>query len=350
MRIQTVSSVVAVLLLLACGKPGEVPQGEAQTLSWQTVETGSTASLRGLSAVDRSTAWVTGTEGTILRTTDGGESWQQIVIPGTEELDFRDVEAFDGQTAVVMTAGQPARFYRTVEKDGATFELVHESPYEAAFFDSIAFWDQNRGLAFSDPVDGRFLILKTEDGGRSWQEVAETALPAPVEGEAGFAASGSNVAVGPGGRAWMGTGGAAARVLRSTDFGETWKAVETPLLDGEPSAGVFSVAFRDELRGIAAGGDYQAPESTGGTLAWTEDGGKSWTAATTPPPSGHRAAVVFAKPDLWISAGRAGCDLSRDGGRTWEKLSEEGYYTLDVGRDGTVWAAGSDGRVARLRP
>jgi len=317
---------------------------------WRTIETGSDASLRGLFALDASRAWATGSDGTVLTTSDGGTSWMPVQVPGTEALDFRDVELFDDGGAVLMTAGQPARLYR-VESGASSVVLAHESPHAGAFFDAVAFWDDKRGLAFSDPVDGGFLVLATGDGGRSWQELDAGVLPAPLPGEAGFAASGSNLAVGEGGLAWIGTGGSAARVVRSADFGASWAVVETAMNLEAGTAGIFSVDFRDSAHGVAAGGDYQVPEGTAGTLSWSADGGANWEAASVPPPSGHRAAVRFVpgRPvPTWISVGRAGSDLSTDDGRTWQRFSEVGFYSLSVGGDGSVWAAGSDGRVARL--
>ncbi len=250
-----------ILLTLSALRPvpagaQEHSAGVAAGLTWKLFETGSTASLRGLSALDAKTAWATGTGGTVLSTTDGGGTWSRVVIPGAEELDFRDVELFADGSAVLMTAGQPARLYRVDAGDGAV-ALAHESLHETAFFDAVAFWDAEHGLAFSDPVDGRFLVLRTEDGGRSWRELSPDGFPPPVEGEAGFAASGSNLAVGAGGLAWIGTGGSAARVLRSSDFGVTWEVTDAPMHLEEPTAGIFSIAFRDSRNGIAAGGDYR---------------------------------------------------------------------------------------------
>jgi len=351
-----VASQVLVLAALsgACTQPTEPPPDTPPPPpqpSWVSVDTGTDASLRGLSAVDGQVAWASGTGGTVLRTEDGGATWNQLADPSGEALDFRDVEAFDATTAVLMTAGQPARFYRT-EDGGVTYSLSHQSSHTEAFFDSMAFWDTERGLAYSDPVDGHFLVLETADGGRSWNALEVDNLPPPREGEAGFAASGSMVAVGPDGLAWIGTGGSAARVLRTEDFGATWEVFETPVRhDGEGSAGIFSIAFRDGLHGLAAGGDYRLPEDTTANLAWTADGGATWTLAD-PPPSGHRAAVVSISDQptpSWITVGRAGSDLSRDDGHTWERFSDTGYYALSVGNEGTVWAVGSEGRAGRLK-
>lgn len=345
--------VLPLLLLVGCGTPAPEEVDQAPRPAWLQLDTGSGASLRGISALDANTAWVSGSEGAVLRTLDGGETWQQLQVAGAEALDFRDVETFDADTAVLMTAGQPARLYHTAD-GGQTFTLAHESPHPEAFFDGVAFWNREKGLAFSDPVDGHFLIVRTEDGGRSWQPIPTEGLPEPLAGEAGFAASGSSLQVAAGGRAWIGLGGAAARVLRSLDFGQTWEVSNTPIYQGQPSAGIFSLAAQDDLL-LAAGGDYQQPERSEETLARSEDGGATWTAASTPPPSGHRAAVAFVEPGpptqpggTVLSVGRSGCDISRDGGNTWERWAADGFYTLSIGNDGSVWAAGSEGRAARL--
>lgn len=318
--------------------------------TWRVFDTGSNASLRGLYAVSESVAWASGSAGTVLRTVDGGETWTRLPVPGAEELDFRDVQAFDADRAVLLTAGQPARIYRTTD-GGATFEQVHESAHETAFFDGMAFWDEQRGVVFSDPVDGQFLILTTADGGGSWQRVEPAKLPPAHDGEAGFAASGTNVAIGLGGRAWVGTGGKVARVLISDDFGVTWRAVPSPLAHGEGSTGIFSIAFRDAHHGVAVGGDYLKPDDTTGNAAYTRDGGATWQAVEGAPPTGHRACVTHLgghSPTSWLAIGRAGSDLSLDDGVSWSRLSDTGFYACSVAADGTIWAAGSEGRVGRL--
>ncbi|MDA8018914.1 MAG: YCF48-related protein [Thermoanaerobaculia bacterium] len=344
MKLKMSLVVVLLLSLSAAADPSD------STAAWTVFDTGSKASLRGLYAVSEKVVWASGTAGTVLRTVDGGETWQKLAVAGAEELDFRDVQAFDADRALLLTAGQPARIYRTTD-GGATFQQVHESAHETAFFDGMAFWDEQRGVAFSDPVDGKFLILTTSDGGSSWQRADPAKLPPAHEGEAGFAASGTNVATGPDGHAWIGTGGTVARVLVSDDFGATWRAVTSPLAQGEGSTGIFSVAFRDAQHGVAIGGDYRKPEDTTGNVAFSEDGGNTWHAVTDAPPTGHRACVTHLgghSPTSWLAVGRAGTDLSVDDGASWSRLGDVGFYACSVANDGSIWTAGSDGRVARL--
>ncbi len=318
---------------------------------WQLLTTGSDASLRGLDAVSSEVVWASGSDGTILRTVDAGASWSRLPVAGAESLQFRDIEAFDEQRAVFMTAGQPARIYRT-DDGGATFTLVHESPHEGAFFDGMAFWDARSGVVMSDPVAAHLLLLTTTDGGVTWQEIAGDRLLPTLEGEAGFAASGTNVAVSGNDLLWIGTGGAAARMHYSQDGGRSWQVSQSPLRSGAPSSGIFSIAFRDPLHGVAVGGDYQDAENSLHNVARSHDGGKTWQAITGKPPAGHRACVAnlpLRGATTWLAVGRTGADLSEDDGESWRPLSEMGFYTCSVADDGSVWAAGDQGRVARLR-
>ena len=217
----------ATALLSAAGcSPGGPPPArlDAQVIAQHS---GTNASLRGLSVVDAQTAWIGAPNGQVLRTTDGGTNWTLARIPGAEGLDLRSVHAFSADRALFFTAGQPARLYLT--EDGATrFETVWEDPTGEAFFDGLDFWNDLYGIAFSDPVDGRFLILLTGDGGETWRAVEDA--PEALDGEAGFAASDSAMALTPSGCAFIGTGGGAtARMLRSCDFGESWGVADTPV-------------------------------------------------------------------------------------------------------------------------
>ena len=202
--------------------------------------------MRGVSAVSDRVAWASGTNGTVLRTTDGGASWHRLTIPGSEKLDFRDIDAVDERTAYALSIGpgELSRIYKTTDA-GLTWteQFVNRDP--KAFYDAMAFWDEQRGVAVSDSVDGQFVVLTTRDGGASWTRVPSSALPAALPNEGFFAASGTNVTVAAPNHVWLGTGAASeARVLHSSDGGRTWAVSKTPLAAG-PSAGIFSIAFSD---------------------------------------------------------------------------------------------------------
>ena len=253
------------------------------------------------------------------------------------------MHAFDHNRALLVSAGQPARIYRT-ENGGSTWTLVHESPHPAAFFDAIVFWDALRGMVFSDPVDGHFLLLHTADGGRTWRELETAGLPAPLPGEGGFAASGTMMAALPPDHLWIATSHH-GRILASRDGGAGWTVTVPPMARGSATCGVFSLAFRDPLWGVAVGGDYQAEEARDGTAAWTEDGGRTWHPCEQALPGGYRSGAAF-QPGTGrvVAVGHNGSDWSADGGRTWRPLGTGRYHGVAFSPAGEGWAAGPQGR------
>src|SRR6266550_5604712 len=274
---------------------------------WTLQSSGVVARLRGVSAVSDRVAWVSGSGSTVLRTADGGATWQKLTVT-TDAVDFRDVDAIDARTAYVLSIGNgPAsRIYKTTDA-GATWTRQFKSDGPKAFFDAMSFWDSDHGIVIGDSIDGQFCIVTTESGGRIWKRVPASALPAALENEGAFAASGTNIAVVGKTNAWIGTGaGARARVLRTSDRGLTWKIAETPLKAG-PSAGIFSVAFRDGLHGVVVGGDYTKEKEAGDNLAVTSDGGVTWKLGKGL--SGYRSVVAYvpgAKPPALVAIGPSG--------------------------------------------
>src|ERR1051325_4361688 len=254
------TTILITLLVILCGT-----QARAQ---WVAQSSGTSVRLRGVSAVNGKVAWASGAGGTYARTTDGGQTWQAGQVPGAAELDFRDVDAFDADTAYLLAIGPGvnSRIYKTTD-GGRNWTLQFQNRRAAAFYDCMAFWDGKRGLAVSDPVEGRFLVVRTEDGGRTWKETDAAGMPPALEGEGGFAASGTCVTVIRGGTyAWFGTGGPhGARVFRSGDSGRAWTAAPAPLASGK-SAGVFSLAFHGSA-GVAVGGDYTKEREAAGNAA-----------------------------------------------------------------------------------
>lgn len=299
------------------------------------------ANLRGVSAVSRNVAWASGTNGTVVRTVDGGAHYFPRSVPSAEMLDFRDIEAHSAERAYVMSAGpgSQSRVYKT-EDGGERWELVLENPDKDGFFDAIAFWDERRGLVLGDPVGGRFTIRRTEDGGAHWSGVEAGGMPAARAEEAAFAASGTCLIVQPGGRAWFVTGGVGGgRVFHSSDWGVTWRVEETTALHKTASSGLFSIAANGE-RWIAAGGDYRLETSGEGNLVVA---GKS--VSSTPPI--YLSAVVYRTALEVLASGPRGTFLSVDAGASWQRASDEGFHTMSVAAGGTVYAAGAGGRIAR---
>jgi len=313
----------------------------ALALHWDTQVSNTTSGLRGLSVVSRQVAWASGTNGTFLKTTDGGQHWRLGVVPGAEALDFRDVEAFDENRAYLLASGEgeDSRVYKTSD-GGSHWELLFTNPDGKGFFDAMAFWNESRGILVGDPVDGQFAVFSTTDAGRSWQR---RKTPAALPGEGAFAASGTCLVTRGDGDAWFATGGpGGARVFRTHDGGHTWRVAEAPL-GGTRTAGIFSLAFADGKNGVAVGGDYQKPNAAEGTLALTHDGGKKWTSPSHSAFS-YRSGVASLGGKLVIAIGTAGSDISRDGGKTWEHFSDTNLNAV-ASSDGAVWAVGPEGVI-----
>lgn len=359
MRRRTGSAGVATLGALLLGAPLMGAPVAAQA-AWRPQDSGTTAELRGLSAAGPTVVWAAGRGGVFTVTTDGGARWRPGTVEGAEDLFFIDVHAVDARTAFLLGTsfdGGRARIYRT-DDAGRSWEEQYASDEAGVFFDGMAFWDASRGVAFSDPVAGAWRVVRTENGGRSWDVVPPSALPEPLAGEAGFAASGTAVTTQPGGRAWIGTGGGSwARVLRTADGGGSWEAVTTPLPAGS-AAGIFGLVFTGPDDGVAVGGDYTDPTGAAPNVLRSEDGGRSWALAGSTLPAGVKYGVVAvpvpAGAAVHLAAGPSGSGYSVDGGLTWTTIDTTGFNTLAVGGAAEpggmqpVWAAGVNGRVARL--
>jgi photosystem II stability/assembly factor-like uncharacterized protein len=314
---------------------------------WELTPTGSTARLRGLSAVSDQVAWTSGSAGTVLLTTDKGATWQSVGPPGTSALQFRDIEAFDANTALILSigTGTDSRIYRTTD-GGQTWTLVFENTDPNAFYDCMAWFDKHRGLALSDPVNGRFRILATDDGGLTWH-VVDADMPPALPLEFAFAASGQCITTAGGRDAWFGTGGdAVARVFHSSDRGQTWTVANTPVRSG-PSAGIFALAFRDPRHGLAAGGDFLLETASPDAHALTNDGGASWSLATGAPDE-YRSGAHWVTGTDAIIVGPSGSDVSFDQGLTWHGFDEGSFDTVDCAGGFACWASGANGRVAFL--
>ena len=318
-----------------------------------TQESGTRARLRGLCVVSGEVAWAGGTSGTFLRTTDGGKTWQAGTVPGATSLDFRDVHATDDKTALVLSIGlgEQSRIYETTD-GGATWATLYVNKDPKGFLDAIAFWDRSHGLVFGDPVDGRFVVLRTEDGGKSWKPSPIDGMPTALPGEGAFAASGTCLVLGRDGHAWFATGGAkVARVFRSTDRGRTWTAHETPVMAGTSSSGIFSLAFHDADHGIAVGGDYKEPDRAGSLVVLTSDGGQTWKLPRGRPPGGYRSAVAYipgTQGRTLVAVGPTGSDVSVDGGESWRAMGTTGFNSVGFAGPAAGWAVGEDGLVARF--
>jgi photosystem II stability/assembly factor-like uncharacterized protein len=348
--------------LTAAAPFGLEPSAQAQ---W-TIQTPTTADLRGIDNVGTGIAWASGTNGTVLRSEDAGYLWQACTIPpGAEHLDFRGIQAFDANTAIVMSSGpgDQSRLYKTT--DGCqTWTLLFTNPDKEGFWDTVKFRDQTHGYLLGDPVGGRFQILETSNGGTYWPKYWGGIEASPEEGA--FAASNSSLALGnregsPRIELIFGTGSphhARALWMEMTGGGDVysanWNGAHVPLATGTKSAGIFSLALRDGAHIVAVGGDYLKPNDSTRTAAFTTDGGKTWTAATTPP-HGFRSAVAYDAPaKTWITVGPNGTDISTDDGRNWRPLHPIANEDPDADQHWNAlslpYAVGPHGRVGILNP
>ena len=322
--------------------------GGGQRLSWRLLPTRTRIHFRGLAPVSRRVAWLGGYNGVVLRTVNGGRSWLNASPAGASALQFRDISAFSATRAVAMAAGTgtASRLYVTAD-GGRSWRLAYVNHNRQAFFDCMAFFSPRHGLVLSDPVNGKFRILATRDGGRHWAVLPNSGMPPALPGEFGFAASGECLTT-SGDDAWFGSGGSAARVFHSGNGGLTWQVRTTPIVSG-PSSGVFGLAFRTPLAGVAVGGNFAAPTAATRVAALSYFG-SPWF---TPPagPAGYRSGVTWVPRTLAtvIAVGLTGSDVSYNGGLTWHTFGTGQFDTVSCTTDGSCWASGDLGRAAILQ-
>jgi photosystem II stability/assembly factor-like uncharacterized protein len=330
MRKRTLLLVVSIVGALAvvsvafASKPPPKPKhgkglghGHHHMYAWHDVTTGTTAHFRGLSALSANKVWVSGysaSGGVVMRTLDRGATWQDVSPAGQPAtLQFRDIEAFSANRAVILSSGTgpDSRIYRTTD-GGQTWTLVFQNNEPTAFYDCMTFFNKKVGLAVSDPPDGlKFRVIKTTDGGQTWNVVDPAGMPDALPGEFAFAASGQCLTSNHGHTAWLGSGGSA-------------------------QARVFTV-----------GGDFAAPTASPNNFAKTRNGGATWDLLTGAPAE-YRSGATWLNGNTALAVGLSGSDFSRNGGRTWTRFDEGSLDTVDCANPNACWASGANGRVAYL--
>ncbi|GGJ87958.1 oxidoreductase [Pilimelia anulata] len=347
---RTSISATALLLALAGAAPAAAAPADAPT--WTLRPTGADSRLRGLAPVSDRVAWASGSKGTVLRTTDGGQHWTRLAVPGAEALDFRDITAWDADRAVILSIGEgeASRIYRTRD-GGRTWTEGFRNTDPKAFYDCLAFFDTRHGLALSDAVDGKFRLVSTSNGGDSWSVVPSDGMPAAQAGEGAFAASGTCLVAQRGGSAaWFATTGSPrSRVFRTDDRGLTWTLAESPV-PGGGSTGIYTLAMRDWWRGVALGGDYTKPTEAPQHAALSEDSGRTWQPAGRAPGEYRSGAAWVGRSETVLAVGPTGSDASADGGRTWTRFDTGSFDAVACTAAGACWASGEAGRVATLTP
>jgi hypothetical protein len=260
---------------------------------------------------------------------------------------FRAVEEVNGNV-FALSIESPARLYK-LNRKAKEAKLVYEENHPKAFYDAIAFWNDYEGIAMGDPTEDCMSIIITRDAGETWRKLPCDQLPKVVEGEAAFAASNSNIALYDD-QAWIATGGVKSRILYSPDKGKTWESIETPIIQGKPTTGLYSIDFYDDKNGFRIGGDYTKADYNIKNKIRTLDGGKTWQIVADAKTPGYRSCVQFvpySNARALVAVGFMGIDYSSDGGMNWIHLSDESFYTIRFINDNEAFAAG-DGRISKL--
>jgi photosystem II stability/assembly factor-like uncharacterized protein len=317
---------------------------------WAVQDSGVDSNLRGVCVVAESSAaetvaiWASGSRGAVVRSTDSGKTWKRLRIREAESLDFRGVQAFNANTAYVMSSGEgpKSRIYKTTD-GGQSWKLQYQGGQKSFFLDALICADQKQCAALSDPVDGKFVLLTNVDG-EHWAELSLENMPAALPKEGAFAASNSSLCL-DGKNIYFGTGGPAARLFASHDLGRTWIVAETPIASGNASSGIFSISC-DERTIVAVGGDYQDPARAYKNAAVSRDGGKTWELATQLP-GGYRSAMGKYNGG-YVAVGPTGAEMSVDGLR-WNPIGRVNFNAYTFPFPGSVgWAVGPHGTVARF--
>lgn len=313
----------------------------------QVLTSGTKTSLRGLSVVNDEVVWVSGSNGTIGKTSDGGKNWKWLTVKGFEKTEFRDIEAFDATTAIIMAVGEPAYILRTVD-GGQSWKVVYENKAKGMFLDAMEFWNEQSGIVIGDPIDTKFFVIRTFDGGKTWQDIPDTNRPVADSGEACFAASGTNVRALDNDEAVFVSGGSSSSI-----FIRDQKS-KLPILQGQETTGANSVAVwnRYKRKGgnqlVVVGGDFQKPESDSLNCCYSANRGKTWKSPKTPP-HGYRSCVEYLDPKILVSCGLNGVDYTIDNANTWKWISKESFHVCRIAKIGkTVYLAGNNGKVGKL--
>lgn len=337
--------VLAVILLFSCTQ--EYTPRNFQTISLQSISMDST-SIRAIHVVNDSTLYYAGSNGDIGFTNSNGTNWEIEKFQYQDSITphFRSI-ALNKNKIFALAIGSPALLFSF---DFSGKFLVYEEKHEKAFYDSMKFFDEQHGIAMGDPTEDCLSIILTEDGGQSWNKLPCENLPKVLEGEAAFAASNTNIKV-LGATAWIVTGGKQARVFKSDDYGKTWKVYETPIIHGNGPQGIYSVDFADENNGFVIGGNYSKADENIANKAITTDSGKTWSLVANGKEPNYKSCVQYVPNTSGkelFAVDKTGISFSNDGGYTWKKVSNEGFYVIQFVDENTAWLAGNQ-KIAKLK-
>ncbi|WP_462266101.1 WD40/YVTN/BNR-like repeat-containing protein [Mucilaginibacter sp.] len=311
----------------------------------ELLQQGRNCSLRGLSVVNNQVAWVSGSRGTVALTTDGAKTWNWLQVKGFEQSDFRDVEAFSAKEAIIMSSGTPAVMMKTTN-GGINWQAVYRNEDKAYFLDAMDFTpDGKHGFVLGDPIDNKFLLLETLDGGDTWAKFKY--LPNALPGEAAFAASGTCLRLNKDHTISIVTGGSTARLLNLYRSATVWQAFNIPIAQGKPSQGAFSLSSNIA---VVVGGDY-AHDNHRDSVYFNFSKTQIIPAkSNNAGPAGYQSCVEWLKQKTYLSTGTPGSNLTTDGGQTWKQIDNTSFNVCRKAKTGNlVLLAGDHGNIAVLK-
>lgn len=299
-------------------------------------------SLRGLSVVDNNIVWVSGSQGKVGKSIDGGKTWEWISVKEYKNCEFRDIEAFSKDVAIIMSVAEPAYILKTID-GGKSWKMVYENKTKGMFLDAMDFYDEKNGIVVGDPIGGYFFIVQTQDAGNTWEEFAWPSGTSKADStEACFASSGTNIRMVDKHHYAIVTGGVYSNLITGQ------MKTKLPILQGTTSTGANSIAIKDSLNYIVVGGDFTNVEA-GTNCVITSDGGKTWIFPEKSP-EGYKSCVEYLYGDTWICCGLTGVDISNDNGKTWKQISKDSYHACRKAKNGNaVYFSGNGSRVGVLK-
>ena len=314
----------------------------------EILTTNNKASLRGLSVVNDNVVWVSGSGGAVGKSSNGGKNWKWMTVKGFEKTEFRDIEAFDGSTAIIMAIDTPATILKTTD-GGDSWKVVYQNNTKGMFLDAMDFSGEQYGIVIGDPIAGKIFIAETFNNGDTWAELGlEGKRPVADSGEAFFAASGTNIRLMNNKNFYAASGGLKSRLITRLT------ATPLPIVQGKETTGANSIDVYDNGNGkgskqmVIVGGDFNADTSSLKNCFISSDGGKTWKAPKVPP-HGYRSCVEYLSKDDLLSCGLTGVDYSYNGGKNWQWISKESFHVCRIAKLGTaIYLAGNNGKIGKI--
>lgn len=336
---------ISVVFLFSCGRKETFVPRNFNQVDIETIYSDSLLSIRAIDILNDGSLAFAANEGVFGLYNPKKDMWQtSFQAYDTLNLEFRAI-AHTATDFFMLSIENPALLYKT--GDNGQMELVYKEHATGVFYDAMAFWNDNEGIAIGDSMNKCLSIIITRDGGNTWKKTVCANLPKAEEGEGAFAASNTNIKI-VGNKTWIGT--TAGNIYMSEDRGLTWKVVKTPIVKDKATEGIYSIDFYDELNGFAIGGDYTNPDVNATNKMRTTNGGKTWQLVAENKDPGYRSCVQFVPNSSGkelVAIGFKGIDFSNDFGASWKHLSDEPFYTIRFLNDGTAYAAGK-GRISKL--